>query len=338
MEYYDEKKLKRFVAENPDCRAFYLAASEPFLLEVCENMIRRSCAAARSYKYDMKQLDTSALSTQFLNMPLLAEPELVVLQNFMPSAIDEKTSSLLGGLFSDIPAHITLVCEALYEDDRFSPAKTCEKLLPDNCCVAALHKKSGAQLADTARSLAKSAGATITPDALRRLLLLCGNDLFVIYGELCKLAAHCGYGEITLNDVDALVPDTVETSVFEIIKAVSRKDAPTAAAGLEQLLAARENPIAICSVLGGNFVNLYRAQQARAAGKSLDEFYKLFGWKRSDIKPKIAYEQSGSYTEKALCQIIGVLCELDGKLKSSRAQSDVLLETALAEILLIVRA
>ena len=111
---------------------------------------------------------------------------------------------------------------------------------------------------------AKLAGVTLRPDALDALASAVGGDTDRIENELGKLAAWAKGEPVTANDVRALVSGAIESDVFELTKAVVRRDVRTAAPLLERLLAEGNAPQQILALLLWQFrVLLFASRDPR---------------------------------------------------------------------------
>jgi DNA polymerase III delta subunit len=80
-------------------------------------------------------------------------------------------------------------------------------------------------------------GTKLDNDAVSSLVAATGTDTERVEQELRKLGAYANGGTVTADDVRALVSGAIEADVFELTQAVVRKDARTAIATLERLLA-----------------------------------------------------------------------------------------------------
>jgi DNA polymerase III delta subunit len=80
-------------------------------------------------------------------------------------------------------------------------------------------------------------GVKLDPDAVATLASAVGSDTERIEQEIPKLGAYAGTATVTAADVRTLVNGAIEADVFELTQAVVRKDARTAVATLERLLA-----------------------------------------------------------------------------------------------------
>ena len=80
-------------------------------------------------------------------------------------------------------------------------------------------------------------GVRLDPEAVATLASAVGSDTERIEQEIKKLGAYAGNATVSAGDVRTLVSGAIEADVFELTQAVVRKDARTAVAMLERLLA-----------------------------------------------------------------------------------------------------
>ena len=80
-------------------------------------------------------------------------------------------------------------------------------------------------------------GVTLEPGAVSMLASVAAADTERIEQEVKKLGAYANGAAVSAGDVQSLVSGAIEGDVFELTQAVVRKDARTAVATLERLLA-----------------------------------------------------------------------------------------------------
>lgn len=103
---------------------------------------------------------------------------------------------------------------------------------------------------------------TLEPDAARALQELVGESLGALAEELEKLSLYVGDRQaITVKDVEAVVGENRQLSVFEIINALTKQDAGEAMALLERLLAQDRN--AEYTIIGLLAWHIRRLRRAR---------------------------------------------------------------------------
>ncbi len=110
------------------------------------------------------------------------------------------------------------------------------------------------------------AKVTVEPAAVTELASAAGNDTDRIEQELAKLATYAKGETVTVAAVRALVPGAIETEVFDLTRAVVRRDARSAVALLERLLAEGQAPQQILALLMWQFRVLLFASRMRGMG------------------------------------------------------------------------
>lgn len=130
----------------------------------------------------------------------------------------EELQALLGVLNPD---EVALVVTAAPVDRRRSFIKWCEATAD----YTFLGDEGGAALAEVAQAEATAQGATLTPDALGRLLAKVGANSRLLVEEVRKLATHADVPDggaaavIEEKDVDELTPNFAEGDFFETAEA-----------------------------------------------------------------------------------------------------------------------
>ena len=103
--------------------------------------------------------------------------------------------------------------------------------------VERIERLAPVEVAGWISARARLHGVKLDPDAVATLGSAVGSDTERIEQEIQKLGAYAGTAGVTAADVRTLVNGAIEADVFELTQAVVRKDARTAVATLERLLA-----------------------------------------------------------------------------------------------------
>jgi len=128
------------------------------------------------------------------------------------------------------------------------------------------------EAASFVKRLASEAGKTITATTAAMLVRRCGSDSGLLSNEITKLVNFVGdRAEITDADVEKLVPETVEDTIFKLIDAVGMRSAKAALSYLEPLLySAGANPQAaalrVLAMLARHFRHIWQARVLIDAG------------------------------------------------------------------------
>ncbi len=122
-------------------------------------------------------------------------------------------------------------------------AEKIRESLGDSCGVIEFQRVSDEDAAQWAQRSAQAAGLRLTDDAARQLVEAVATDMLLLASEVEKLTLEAGArhaGEITLADVETMVPAAKQRSLHELTDAISRKNAPEALALLGGLLNASD--------------------------------------------------------------------------------------------------
>ena len=114
---------------------------------------------------------------------------------------------------------------------------------------------------------AQSHGASMDNDAAEALASAAGPDLGRLMQALEQLEIYAGPGgRITRSQVEALIPESRERSVFELTKAIGMGDASHAVHLVGNMLRHREPPLRVLAMLLRQLRQTWRAKEMAAAG------------------------------------------------------------------------
>ncbi len=264
---------------------------------------------------------------------LFGTRRIVSLPVLEPSAMPDADVAALCDLLQSLE-NAVVVMGTVYRDEKAMGTKKAKQLIAaaDKAGAAAQLTKLGVpELRRFVQSKAGEQGARMSSPAASELIERCGQDPFVLENEVCKLAAACGYGEITPEWIERAGTQSIEANVFDMVRLVSTGSLARAMEKLSQLLDLDNEPIAIVAALTTSFIDMYHIRCA-PAGRGAGAVHKDFGGKGSDYRMRKAAENASRYSRAQLEAILQKLLWLDTALKSSQADGPVLLETALCEI------
>lgn len=115
--------------------------------------------------------------------------------------------------------------------------------LGESCGLVELQQVAEGDALQWAQRRAAESGLTLNEDAARQLSEATAADMLLLSSELEKLmleAGARGATEITLADVETMVPAAKQRSLYELTDAISRKDVPGALSLLAGLLNASD--------------------------------------------------------------------------------------------------
>ena len=328
---YPYTKL-RDILKQEEKRLFIIVGNDSYLISNCVKHILRVHPNDEIVRFDVDDLDSDALSQAFITYPFFAK-RVVIIDNFNPAKQNASLKKFFEQLFESIPDYLTVVLTN-YIENRFNVNKQYE-LLADNqedSVIITAEKPVGRQAIQMITQLSKTEGVEITPDAAEHLIFLTGDDLFSILFEIKKLAALSGYTTIEKKHVERITVKSTESSVFNMISALERRDIRSALQILEELSDNHVEPILVSSTLNTAFINLYRAKLISLNKRYAADMFNLFDYRKGDKKVEIALSRCSSYSKAQLSNILDILIQLDIDLKSPSLDSTLLLDQAIIEI------
>ena len=270
-------------------------------------------------------------------LPVMAEKRSVLLVDLDAESLKAADQDKLAKLHKD-PPH-TCVFIIRLDAVQCNPKKSSKwrsliKKIDAVGCSIQLDHRDMASLSKLLCSSALKRGCTLSPHVARYLVELCGNDLQVLSGELDKVCSMLGEGEITRRDIDAVAIPTLESTVFDLSRSITKRDITKAFSILDTLLNQKEEPVAILSVLCMSVVDLYRAKVASLGGIRAEDLAKDFNYRGKEFRLRNAARDASRLDIERLREQLDLLYEADCKLKGSRVDSRVVLEQTIVQLMM----
>ncbi|HET8578899.1 MAG TPA: DNA polymerase III subunit delta [Methylomirabilota bacterium] len=146
------------------------------------------------------------------------------------------------------------------------------KALPAAAVVAVL-PPAGRQLVGWLRARAQADGFELSEDAASLLVELSGDDLTQLLGEVekCALVGGAQNRRVGVAEVRAVAGEHRLHGIFELTRALVRRDVATALALLEALLNAGEDPLGVLGMLAREVRAAWQAAEALRRGRAPED-------------------------------------------------------------------
>ncbi len=159
----------------------------------------------------------------------------------------------------------------------------------------------------------------LRPDAVAALAFALGPDTERIEGEVRKLGAWANGAPVTAADVRALVSGAIESDVFDLTKAVVRRDVRTAVPLLDRLLAEGNAPQQLLALLLWQFRVLLFASRSPTRGEA-ERMAKAIRSSSGAILRYVQYARGLAPSD--ILRAYESLYACDISIKTGRAESD----------------
>ncbi len=265
-------------------------------------------------------------------LPVMCERRLVIVRDWPPllsgkSKNEAEEAERFIKWADDPPESCVLVFYTRAKADGVK--KTTKALKKREVLFAAL---DDATLSRWVRQRAKEHGAAIGPDACDALVFCAGRDLTRLVGEIGKLASYAGKGgEITAEDVRALVTPTAESTIFQMVDALIAGHFSQAQSLLKNLLVMGEDQVFILYMITRQVRLLSLTRELLDAKKTQAEIQSALGLTSFVAGKQI--QQARRMRHEPLENAYRACVEAEFAVKSGRWRK----EAALDKIMLLLR-
>ena len=198
-------------------------------------------------------------------------------------------------------------------------------------------KKDSGSLEKQIVSWAEKTGCTIKPYNAAKIVSMCGTDMNFLRNEMQKLTAYANGSEITEEIIKLLIVKNTEIRIFALSDCIMSGNFGGAYSQLAQLFEQNEKPEIILSTLGSVYIDMYRMRVASESGKTISDVSADFKYGKREFVLKKAYANAKRYSTTALRKALDVIIQTDIKLKRTRSEPKILLETLIAKLMLALR-
>ena len=184
-------------------------------------------------------------------MPFLSDHRLIIVEGSGLFASGRKDDSeSMTDFIADVPDSTIIIFSEKDVDKRGRLYKAVAK----HGTVVEAKTPKEADLADWAVKLCASLGAKLPKPVAIYLIRNATADMSLLYNEITKLASYKIGGDIITNaDVDAICTKSLEAKIFDLMRAIGNKDATRAAMLYANLIAAKESPLMVLTMLARQF-------------------------------------------------------------------------------------
>jgi DNA polymerase-3 subunit delta len=298
---------------------YILVSQEPLLLDRAQEAIRDAAVPEDLRGFNLDQIQgKGANAEQILNiaqtLPMMAQRRLVVVRGLESLAAAELTK-LVPYLDEPNPSTVLLaVCGKVDKRIKFFQKAKKLKMLYE----LAAPKRLGPWI----RAEADRLEVKISSAAADRLADVVGKDMARLGLSLEQLSLYAGDRVVEVDDVEDLIADTRERSVFELTGAIAGRDQARALAAVHGLFEQRQSSIGVVMMLARHMRQLGLCQAGLAERLSSSDLARRVG-----VPPFVLDKlrsQSEHYSVRAVARSMSLLGEADRALKGYDQSTKVL--------------
>ncbi|MBE6837990.1 MAG: DNA polymerase III subunit delta [Ruminococcus sp.] len=291
------------------------------------------------HTFNGKELDLGELAEVAESLPMFAEYVCILINDLNAESLSADDLKYLMGIVDGLSDGTVMIFYNtgidVCDGKKFPTAKN-KKLIDavsKKGTVVDFAYKTQGELVKEITAKAQKNGCDISRGNAEYIIALCLSSTMMINNELDKLTAYVGNGEITREAIDALVPRQLDSSVFDLSRAVVQFNTRRALELLDELFVQRAEPLSALGAISMAFVDLYRAKLAISRGVSQSQVIEDFGYKANRrFAVENAFRDVSRVSVEHLRRCVRILSQTDVALKSTRTDGKLLIEKAIVEM------
>jgi DNA polymerase-3 subunit delta len=288
---------------------YVLTSEHSILIDRAVTAIRDAVVppAARSFNYDVIEGKPSGARLVALaqTLPMMAQHRMVFVRDLAAMAAEEAEPVLA---YLDRPNPSTVIAAVASKVDKRL------KLFGALAKKGFIHVlEPPRQLAPWVRAEAAARGVRIDAGAITRLIDAVGDDLSRLALAIDQLGLYAGDRAVMSEDVDELIADTRERSVFELTDAIGAGDRVRALAAVTKLCDQRESAVGVVVMLARHIRHMALIHALREQAVPRGEWASRLGIPSFMADKVVA--QARRYTPSALARATTRLALADRALK-----------------------
>lgn len=286
--------------------------------------------------FDSHKIPMGDIINSYISFPFFAEKKCVWIKNLDVEKLSKPDlEDFINMISNKNPSTVLIYFITGFEIDmkKQDKWKKFVSLFSKYGTVCEFSPKNRSETAADIISRAKKNRCVINRDNAYRLIDSCGNSLELLMNEVDKLAAYAGEGnEITAAHIDACAVKTVDSTVYDLSKAIVKGSYGKAYNLLDELFYQKIKPVFILGAISSAFMDMYRAKAAR--GRTAAEIIKDFSYaKNRSFVVSNALRDSAPISADLLRKYVVLCSEADVMLKTSAMDKRVVFEQLIAKMI-----
>ena len=317
---------------------YYLYGENGYLVrQYAHRIAERACGGDTSewvfQKFDFSRASMDDAAAAAMAVSFTGAGKCLFFPSFKASELTPEDNAKLLDLIPSIPEGVTLVIEGL-EPPKKVGKRSLYSEIDRYGVIVELSARDRNELVKFCQRLASHGGATIRATTCDYLFQRVTDNMEALANEMAKLTAYAGKQEILPAHIDLLCAEKLDQSVFDIVRALLRRDLTTAFARLDSLRLRQESPISALGAMESAFLDLYRVKLAENRRIPLSRVASDFGYRGpSDFRLTRASGDSRPLTLNYLRACVAILLETDQNCKTLRTDKYELLEQTMIRLI-----
>ena len=293
-----------------------------------------------NYSYfDMKEASYAEVELDLLSLPFFADEKIVILDHLLDLTTAKKRNLTDEDLkqfenYLENPSESTRL--VIFAEGKLDSKRRLVKLLKRDSQIIEATTPKEQDLKRYFSSQAQELGLQFVGDSLDQLLLKSGYDFGELQKNLALLQAYKEDGQITLQDIEEVVPKSLQDNIFDLTQMILKCQIDQARNLVKDLRLQGEDEIKLIAILLGQFrmfsqVKIF-SEEGQSESQIVANLSDLSGRKVNPYQVKFALRDSRRLSLSFLKQAMMIFIEADYAIKSGTYEKDYLFDLALLKV------
>lgn len=293
-----------------------------------------------NYSYfDMKEASYAEVELDLVSLPFFADEKIVILDHLLDLTTAKKRNLTDEDLkqfenYLENPSESTRL--VIFAEGKLDSKRRLVKLLKRDAQIIEATTPKEQDLKRYFSGQAQELGLHFVGDSLDQLLLKSGYDFGELQKNLALLQAYKEDGQITLQDIEEVVPKSLQDNIFDLTQMILKRQIDQARNLVKDLRLQGEDEIKLIAILLGQFrmfsqVKIF-SEEGQSESQIVASLSELSGRKVNPYQVKFALRDSRKLSLSFLKQAMMTFIETDYVIKSGTYDKDYLFDVALLKV------
>ena len=293
-----------------------------------------------NYSYfDMKEASYAEVELDLVSLPFFADEKIVILDHLLDLTTAKKRNLTDEDLkqfenYLENPSESTRL--VIFAEGKLDSKRRLVKLLKRDAQIIEATTPKEQDLKRYFSSQAQELGLQFVGDSLDQLLLKSGYDFGESQKNLALLQAYKEDGQITLEEIEEVVPKSLQDNIFDLTQMILKCQIDQARNLVKDLRLQGEDEIKLIAILLSQFrmysqVKIF-SEEGQSESQIVASLSELSGRKVNPYQVKFALRDSRRLSLSFLKQAMTTFIETDYAIKSGTYEKDYLFDLALLKV------
>ncbi|NQN51264.1 DNA polymerase III subunit delta [Streptococcus suis] len=289
--------------------------------------------------FDMSEADYHQVDLDLVSLPFFSDEKVVILDYFADLTTDKKrylTDDELKQFEAYLENPVETTRLIILAPGKLDSKRRLVKLLKRDGLVLEANLLKEMELKNHFQNEVGRLGLRMDPDVFHYLMVKSNFDFAEVSKNLVFLQSYRGQNAISLADIDAAIPKTLQDNIFDLTQLVLQSKMDEANHLVRDLRLQGEDEIKLIAIMLTQFRTYLQVQilheQGRGEQQIVTALSDLSGRKTNPYQVKYALRDSRNLSVGFLKKVVKLLIETDYKIKTGQFDKDYLFDIALLRI------